>query len=78
MIQSTRIASRKAEAQMPKLKHYSPQLSRELVSQLYHKAKAEGVPMTVLANRLMEEELESKKRINKRRTTENQHMTEPK
>jgi len=26
----------------------------------------------------MEEALESKKRINKRRTTENQHMTEPK
>jgi len=42
---------------MPKIKHYSPQLSRELVHRLYHQAKAEGVPMTVLANRLVEEAL---------------------
>ena len=40
---------------MPKLRHYSPQLSKELVSRLYHQAKAERVPMTVLANRIVEE-----------------------
>ncbi len=38
-------------------KWYSPQLSREIVSRLYFKAKAERVPMTVLANRIIEEAL---------------------
>ena len=38
-------------------KCYTPQLSREIVSRLYFRAKAECVPMTVLANRIMEEAL---------------------
>ena len=36
---------------------YSPQLRRDLVSRLYHRAKAEGMPMTRLANRLIDDAL---------------------
>lgn len=42
---------------MAKPKCYTPQLSREIVSRLYFKAKTERVPMTVLANRIMEQAL---------------------
>jgi len=35
---------------MTKSKWYSPQLSREIVSRLYFKAKGEGIRMTFLAN----------------------------
>ena len=42
---------------MPAPKWYSPQLRRDLVTKLYFRAKAEGVPMTRLANRLVEESL---------------------
>ena len=49
---------------MAKPKWYSLQLSRELVSRLYHRAKSERVPMTVLANQLVEKALENKKQIN--------------
>jgi len=63
---------------MPKIKHYSPQLSRELVHRLYHQAKAEGVPMTVLANRLVEEALGNHKRSNTQVVAENPRITEPK
>ena len=38
-------------------KWYSPQLRRDLVSRLYHRAKTEGMPMTRLANRLIDEAL---------------------
>ena len=38
-------------------KWYSPQLRRDLVSSLYYRAKAEGMPMTRLANRLIDEAL---------------------
>jgi hypothetical protein len=38
---------------MTKSKWYSPQLAREIVSRLYFKAKAERIPMTVLANRII-------------------------
>jgi hypothetical protein len=61
---------------MAKAKWYSPQLSREIVSQLYHRAKAERVPMTILANRIMEEALGNKKRTNMRILAGNQHITE--
>jgi len=44
---------------MTKAKWYTPQLSREIVSRLYFKAKAEGVPMTRLASRLIKEALDS-------------------
>jgi hypothetical protein len=40
-------------------KCYTPQLPREIVSRLYHKAKTEGVPMTRLASRLIGEALDS-------------------
>lgn len=63
---------------MPKLRHYSPQLSRELVSRLYHQAKSERVPMTVLANQLLEKALRNQKRINAQRLAENPHITESK
>lgn len=43
---------------MTRAKWYSPQLSREIVSRLYFKAKAEEIPMTVLANRIMEKALD--------------------
>ena len=42
---------------MAHAKWYSPQLRRDLVSRLYHRAKAEGMPMTRLANRLLDEAL---------------------
>jgi hypothetical protein len=38
---------------------YSPQLRREIVSRLYHRAKAKHVAMTVLANRIIERALDS-------------------
>ena len=38
---------------------YTPRLSRKIVSRLYFKAKAEGIPMTRLASRLIKEALDS-------------------
>ena len=38
---------------MPKFRHYSPQLSRFVVSVLYHEAKARKVPMTKLTDSLL-------------------------
>lgn len=40
-------------------KWYSPQLSRELISRLYFKAKAERIPMTVLVNRIVHQALDT-------------------
>jgi hypothetical protein len=40
-------------------KWYSPQLARETVRRLYFKAKADRIPMTVLANRIMEKALDT-------------------
>ena len=62
---------------MAKTKWYTPQLSRVLVSRLYHRAKFERIPMTALANQLVEEALEHKKRVNTQRVAENQHVIEP-
>ena len=62
---------------MPKFRHYSPQLSRELVRRLYHRAKAKRIPMTVLANQLIEEALENERRTNADRVAENQQSSEP-
>jgi hypothetical protein len=42
---------------MPTPKWYSPQIRRDLVTALYHRAKAEGIPMTRLTNRLIEASL---------------------
>ena len=43
---------------MPATRCYTPQLRREVVRWLYYRAKAEGVPMTTLANRLLESALD--------------------
>ena len=42
---------------MANAKHYSPRLDRALITKLYHEAKSQGVPMTVLTNRLVTEGL---------------------
>ena len=42
---------------MPRPKHYSPSLNRFLICVLYHEAKRRKVPMTVLANALLESSL---------------------
>jgi hypothetical protein len=42
---------------MPKSKWYSPRLRRDLVTRLYFRAEAERIPMTRLADRLIEEAL---------------------
>ena len=41
-------------------RYYSPRLDRDLVSRLYHQARAERMPMTALASRLVREGLASK------------------
>jgi hypothetical protein len=57
---------------MVKAKWYTPQLSREIVSRLYFKAKSERVPMTVLANRIMAASLGKKEAITTPTAVENQ------
>lgn len=42
---------------MPRKGYYSPILRRELVTRMYHAARALGVPMTVLNDRLIEDAL---------------------
>ena len=42
---------------MSKPRHYSPALSRFLVSVLYHEGKAQQTPMTTLADRLLRQAL---------------------
>ena len=39
---------------MPRPRHYSPKVRRDLVTKLYYRAKAERVPMTILTNRLLD------------------------
>jgi hypothetical protein len=36
---------------------YSPKISEELISPLYHQAKAKGIPMTRLVNEILSEHL---------------------
>ena len=38
-------------------KYYSPRLDRALVTRLYHEAKVQRIPMTVLTNQLVESAL---------------------
>jgi hypothetical protein len=40
---------------MARPRHYSPVIRRDLITQLYHRAKAEKIPMTQLCNRLLDE-----------------------
>jgi len=63
---------------MAKAKWYSPQLSREVVSRLYHRAKAERLSMTVLANQILDKELRTQERNNTQRVMEEQQITRPK
>ena len=42
---------------MPRPKHYSPQLSRFMVSVLYHEAQARKMPMTKLTDILLRRSL---------------------
>ena len=42
---------------MARALYYSPRLKRDLISPLYQAAKAQGIPMTVLASRLVAEGL---------------------
>jgi hypothetical protein len=62
---------------MSQTKWYSPQLARETVRRLYFRAKAEGIPMTVLANQLMEEALGNNRPIVTVETVEHQELTTP-
>ena len=43
---------------MPSSKHYTPALKQFLVTALYHQAKLEHIPMTLLVNRIVEQSLE--------------------
>jgi hypothetical protein len=61
---------------MPKPRWYSPQLSRELVTLLYHQARAERIPMTKLANTIIEQALGNKKQTNTQRVVENRNITQ--
>ena len=48
------------ENQMTKDRWYSPRLERKTVRRLYVEAKLQGIPMTVLANQLVEDALGKK------------------
>ena len=43
---------------MPRPRHYSPQLSRFMVSVLYHEAKRRRMPMTKLTDHLLRQALD--------------------
>jgi hypothetical protein len=51
-------------------RHYTPKLRLDLVRRLYLAAKAEGIPMTTLSNRFIEEALN-------RRTSVPIHLHQP-
>ena len=42
---------------MPQNRHYSPRISRYLVSVLYHEAKRRQIPMTKLTDELLRQQL---------------------
>ena len=42
---------------MPQPRHYSPRISRFLVSVLYHEAKRRQIPMTTLTDELLKKQL---------------------
>ena len=42
---------------MPNQRHYSPKISRFLVSVLYHEAKRRHIPMTKLTDELLRQQL---------------------
>ena len=62
---------------MTRPRWYTPRLSRKIVSRLYFKAKAERIPMTKLANKIIEQALGNKKQVNRPRVAENQRIIQP-
>jgi hypothetical protein len=62
------------------MKHrwYSPQLSREIVSQLYYKAKEQGIAMTTLLNQIVGEALDADNAIEMRTVDEGTNDHDPK
>ena len=42
---------------MSRSRYYSPRIERDLITRLYHAAKAQRVPMTTLASRLLRDGL---------------------
>ncbi len=70
---------------MARPRHYSPALSRFLVSVLYHEAKAQQIPMTKLTDRLLRQALTGSEGWRKAESqhlaavqTENNHAQPPK
>jgi hypothetical protein len=55
---------------MSRAKWYTPQLSREIVSRLYNKAKTDGIPMTTLVNRIVEQALDAEDTVEMRTSNE--------
>ena len=49
---------------MPRPRHYSPQLSRFMVSVLYHEAKRRKMPMTKLTDHLLRQALDGSAGLN--------------
>jgi len=62
---------------MTKDRWYSPRLERQTVRRLYFQAKADGIPMTVLAIRLVEDALGNQIRTSTPKSLEDQNLTKP-
>ena len=58
-------------------KYYSPRLERDLISQLYHQARTERVPMTALASRLVRAGLAGRGRETSCRVAEEPPANDP-
>jgi len=63
---------------MTRSRWYSPQLSRELVSRLYFKAKAEGIPMTRLLDQIVGRALDTKNGVEMQTPNESINARNPK
>jgi len=55
---------------MTKARWYTPQLARETVRRLYVRAKAEHIPMTRLANRIIQRALDAEQAVECTRQTD--------
>jgi hypothetical protein len=62
---------------MPRPRHYSPVIRRDLVTKLYFRAKAERIPMTKLVNRLIDEAMTNVVPFNSCRVAESAPPPEP-
>ena len=61
---------------MPRPTHYTPPLKRFLVAALYHQAKLEHLPMTLVVNRIVEQALQGGEGW-KRATEQQQQQPQP-